>query len=106
MIVPYFAKPINYYISSEIYIEHPSVGFVSLAQLGGIYVIGRAKQAPHCGIQSRFRMIYMCRSVGHGLRAASAWTKKNHSLRYGKLKERDLQRLKTEERKAEHKTQK
>ena len=51
-------------------------------------------------------MIYMCRSVSHGLRAASAWTKKNRSLRNGKLKERDLQRLKTEERKAEHKMQK
>ena len=23
------------------------------------YIIGRAKRAPHCGVQSRFRMIYI-----------------------------------------------
>ena len=25
-----------------------------------IAVIGRAKRAPHCGVQSRFRVIYIC----------------------------------------------
>ena len=28
-----------------------------------VYIIGRAKQAPHWGVQSRFRVIYMCMSV-------------------------------------------
>ena len=27
------------------------------------YVIGRAKRAPHWGVQSRFRVIYICMSV-------------------------------------------
>ena len=29
-----------------------------------LMVIGQAKRAPHWGVQSRFRVIYMCRSVG------------------------------------------
>ena len=28
-----------------------------------VLVIGRAKQAPHWGVQSRFRVIYICRYV-------------------------------------------
>ena len=31
---------------------------------GVAYIIGWAKRAPHWGFQSRFRVIYMCRSVG------------------------------------------
>ena len=27
-------------------------------------IIGRAKRAPHWGVQSRFQVIYICRSVG------------------------------------------
>ena len=27
-------------------------------------IIGRAKRAPHWGVQSRFRVIYICRYVG------------------------------------------
>ena len=27
-------------------------------------IIGRAKRAPHWGVQSRFRVIYICLSVG------------------------------------------
>ena len=28
-----------------------------------IMIVGRAKRAPHWGVQSRFRVIYMCRFV-------------------------------------------
>ena len=44
-------------------------------------IIGRAKRAPHWVLQSRFRVIYIY--VGM---SALAWTKKNRSLRNGKLK--------------------
>ena len=28
--------------------------------MGTIFLVGRAKQAPHWGVQSRFRVIYLC----------------------------------------------
>ena len=28
--------------------------------MGTIFLVGRAKRAPHWGVQSRFRVIYMC----------------------------------------------
>ena len=31
--------------------------------MGTIFLVGRAKRAPHCGVQSRFRVIYVCMSV-------------------------------------------
>ena len=60
-------RPTYIYISREISIEHPSVGLASLAQLIGsgvrssspLRVIGRAKRAPHWGVQSRFHVIYV-----------------------------------------------
>ena len=33
----------------------------------GLVMFGRAKQVPHSGVQSRFRMIYMCRFVCLGM---------------------------------------
>ena len=30
-------------------------------------MIGQAKRAPHWGVQSKFRVIYMCRSVGRSV---------------------------------------
>ena len=30
-------------------------------------MIGRAKRAPHSGVQSKFRVIYMCQSVGRSV---------------------------------------
>ena len=30
-------------------------------------IIGRAKRAPHWGVQSRFRVIHICRSVGRSV---------------------------------------
>ena len=38
--------------------------------MGTIFLVGRAKRAPHWGVQSRFRMIYICRSV------CLSWSKK------------------------------
>ena len=31
--------------------------------MGTIFLVGRAKRAPHWGVQSRFRVIYICRYV-------------------------------------------
>ena len=31
--------------------------------MGTIFLVGRAKRAPHWGVQSRFRVIYLCVSV-------------------------------------------
>ena len=31
--------------------------------MGTIFLVGREKRAPHCGVQSRFRVIYICMSV-------------------------------------------
>ena len=28
--------------------------------MGTIFLVGRAKRAPHWGVQSRFRVIYIC----------------------------------------------
>ena len=112
-----------------------ALGYISLA-----YLVGQVKQAPHWGVQLRFRVIYVSRyvcrvqkcidgitwpkhvhalsqiwAVKTGLRhqcysfrlyarAALAWTKRNVHLEMGNLKQTELQRLKTEERKAEDKT--
>ena len=37
-------------------------------------IIGRAKRAPHWGVQSRFRVIYICMSVG--MYVCLSWSKK------------------------------
>ena len=36
--------------------------------MGTIFLVGRAKRAPHWGVQSRFRVIYIY-VTGHGKRA-------------------------------------
>ena len=33
--------------------------------MGTIFLVRRAKRAPHWGVQSRFRMIYVCRYVSY-----------------------------------------
>ena len=33
--------------------------------MGTIFLVGRAKRAPHWGVQSRFRVIYVCRYVSY-----------------------------------------
>ena len=38
--------------------SHHMNGFVAVNKLS-IYIIGRAKRAPHWGVQSRFRVIYI-----------------------------------------------
>ena len=43
-------------------LARPVMGTIFLVSL-----IGRAKRAPHWGVQSRFRVIYICRSVGRSV---------------------------------------
>ena len=48
-------------------------------------IIGRAKRAPHWGVQSRFRVIYICMSVGmyvcRGPKSVggNTWAKRAHA---------------------------
>ena len=46
------------------------------------YLIGRAKRAPHWGVQSRFRVIYIyicCRYVSYVKVGGVTWTKHAHA---------------------------
>ena len=45
-------------LSNAVYIFYTGSIILLLIYLGGI--IGRAKQAPHWGVQSRFHVIYIC----------------------------------------------
>ena len=46
-----------------------------------LYIIGRAKRAPHLGVQSRFRVIYICRYVCRGPKSVGGitWAKRAHA---------------------------
>ena len=44
-------------------------------------VVGRAKRAPHWGVQSRFRVIYVCMYVCRGPKSVGGitWAKRAHA---------------------------
>ena len=56
-------------------LAHPVMGTIL------IIIIGRAKRAPHWGVQSRFRVIYICRYVCRGPKSVggNTWAKCAHA---------------------------
>ena len=51
---------------------------LALKQMGTIFLVGRAKRAPHWGVQSRFRMIYIIYILEKWF---PLWGERAHSLK-------------------------
>ena len=72
---------ILFFISQTFYHTYKIISRYELARpiMGTIFLVGRAKRAPHWGVQSRFRVIYICMSVG--MYVCLSWSKK-HRRKY------------------------
>ena len=67
---------ILFLISQTSYRTYKIISSYELARpiMGTIFLVGREKRAPHWGVQSRFRVIYICMSVG--MCVCLSWSKK------------------------------
>ena len=74
---------ILFWISQTSYRTYKIISSYELARpiMGTIFLVGRAKRAPHWGVQSRFRVIYVCMCVCGGPKSVGGitWAKRAHA---------------------------